>query len=73
MTPDQYLQYHWEELRNSAGPLEIARIKGAIFFALGTNVLTAEQAELWIRRINTCPGHDDEGGRDWCAYCGYMD
>ena len=72
MTPEQYLQYHWEELRNCASVSAISRIKGAIEFALTTGVLTTEQAELWYRRISTCPGHEDEGGRSWCAFCGVL-
>jgi hypothetical protein len=31
-------------------------------------LLDKEQAELWVLRLGTCPGHNDEGGRDWCAY-----
>lgn len=35
-------------------------------------IITREEARLWILAIQSCPGHDNEGGRDWCAYCGIM-
>lgn len=67
----EYLKKQWRELRNdNTMPrltlLEV--IRG--FHAVG--LLTEEQHELWCLRTRTCPGHDDEGGRSWCAYCGDM-
>lgn len=72
MTPEQYFQERWKELRDNAGTEALARVHGAISFAARTGAVTRDQAELWVYRIATCPGHDDEGGRDWCAYCGEM-
>lgn len=43
-----------------------------IAFAYRIGVLSLEQHDLWSLRMDTCPGHDDEGGRSWCAYCGKM-
>jgi hypothetical protein len=24
----------------------------------------------YAKLLDSCPGHDDEGGRSWCSYCG---
>lgn len=64
-----YLRERWLELRDDRTlPHQklLAAVRG--FHAVG--LLTDEQQELWRLRTNTCPGHDDEGGRRWCAYCG---
>ena len=64
------LREEWRCLRDDA-----KRYDGAcavVVFLHGVGMLTADDAELWARRFETCPGHDDEGGRDWCAYCGNM-
>lgn len=37
-------------------------------FAKEAGLLTPSQHELWTLRLQKCPGHEDEGGRDWCAY-----
>lgn len=65
---DDVLTTMWRNLRNGASPREIHFVAGAISALEFVGLLTAEQGELWRFRINTCPGHDDEGGRDWCAY-----
>jgi hypothetical protein len=72
MTPAEYLREQWIELRDGHGS-SLWRANGAVdgFLAIGS--LNEEQAELWhLRFKGVCPGHDDEGGRDWCAYCGEM-
>lgn len=69
----EYLQAMWLDMRDGAGPEAQARAAGSVEMAHYLGALTAEQAELWLRRVrSSCPGHDDEGGRDWCAYCGEM-
>ena len=70
MTADEALREAWRECRDDARhkPAVVAQIN----FAYDVDLLTLEQHELWLRRLDTCPGHDDEGGRDWCAYCGNM-
>lgn len=70
--PADVLQDMWRGLRDDASPRAKAWVSGAIAFAERTGALSAEQSELWRLRLATCPGHDDEGGRDWCAYCGVM-
>ena len=60
------LREMWKDARNCG----CARVSGAIELAFSIGLLSADQRELWERRVLTCPGHDDEGGRDWCAYCG---
>lgn len=40
-------------------------------FAWKLGLLTDQERELWfLRAEKKCPGHDDGGGRSWCAYCG---
>lgn len=67
---NEYLGETRKALRNDAGPLATARFLGVVRALAAVGLLTDEQAELWERRIATCPGHGDEGGRVWCAYCG---
>lgn len=70
MTAEQALLEMWRDLRNDAR--RAPEVRACIFFGYKVDLLTLEQRELWLRRITTCPGHDDEGGRAWCAYCGDM-
>lgn len=70
MTPDAALMEMWRDLRDDAR--HAPEVRACIYFAYEVDLLTLEQRELWLRRITTCPGHDDEGGRAWCAYCGEM-
>jgi hypothetical protein len=61
------LHEDWKSIRD-----DFRRVKGVancVRFATRAGLLTSEQEELWLFRLETtCPGHDDEGGRDWCAY-----
>ena len=74
MTPlagaEAFLHREWRDLRNDAGPMATARVVGALDVLIAARLLTRRDHELWMLRIQTCPGHDDEGGRAWCAYCG---
>lgn len=72
MNAEEWLKSQWYELRNQREWADLAFVKGAIALAKDIELLTDDQAELWYRRIETCPGHDDEGGRNWCSYCGSM-
>ena len=66
----EYLQEQWKELRNDArfsNQVSVAAVIVA-FHAIG--LLDNDRRELWLLRIRSCPGHFDEGGRTWCAYCG---
>ena len=67
-----WLMELWRDMRNDAGMQRRAYVHGAIAMAAHVGALDADHAELWRRRVQTCPGHDDEGGRAWCAYCGEM-
>jgi hypothetical protein len=60
----------WRTLRDDCSPPQLACAGAIINFAQAADLLTPQQAELWLRRFTTCPGHADEGGRAWCAYCG---
>ena len=63
------LRAMWCDLRNDCSPVAKARVNGAISLACLTGLFNFEQQELWLRRIETCPGHHGDGGRSWCAYC----
>ena len=62
----------WRDLRNDASPAQMGCADRVALFAFEAGLLTHEQMELWLRRFWTCPGHDDEGGRRWCAFCGVL-
>lgn len=67
-----WLRDHWLGLRDDASPESAAYVRGTIDAAAAMCLLSEIESELWLRRIQTCPGHDDEGGRRWCAFCGAM-
>lgn len=69
---DRFLRVMWRDMRNNASAAAKLHILGAIEMAKWLGAFDDEHHELWLRRIDTCPGHDDEGGRNWCAYCGDM-
>lgn len=52
----------------SIGPMHSARVTLKTFEAAG--VIDAQERRLRTLALQSCPGHDDEGGRTWCAYCG---
>ncbi len=62
----------WRGLRDNCNLEARAKAFGAVDFARRADLITRDEEELWLTRLNRCPGHDDEGGRDWCAYCGRM-
>ena len=62
----------WRGLRDDASKGPVLFVLGAIELARCIGALDNDGAELWRRRIETCPGHDDEGGRAWCAFCGVL-
>lgn len=70
MSPEQAFMECWRDLRDDAR--RKPQVIAVVNFAYDVGLLTLEQLELWLRRLDTCPGHEDEGGRDWCAYCGNM-
>ena len=46
-------------------------ITGYLTALFESNVISKDEIDLWrLRLMHECPGHDDEGDRDWCAYCG---
>lgn len=72
ITPDEAIKAMWRDLRDDARPSYVARVVACINFAWDVGLIAMDERELWLRRITTCPGHDDDGGRAWCAYCGDM-
>ena len=69
---DDYLREAYKDLRDDGSPKSMARVYGAIHALRELRLLSTDQAELWELRLDRCPGHDGEGGRVWCAYCGDM-
>lgn len=67
---EHVLGQRWRAIRDDAGLAAPAEL--CIDFAYDVGLLTDQERELWTLRIATCPGHDDEGGRVWCSYCGDM-
>jgi hypothetical protein len=63
-----WLDGTWREFRNGAGPARQAYLAGAVDVLRSLGLLSVEEQEAWIARGHRCPGHDDEGGRDWCAF-----
>jgi len=66
----KYLNEQWRELRNDASFQEQKALTAAIMAFHAIGLLDDDRRDLWLLRIMSCPGHFDEGGRTWCAYCG---
>lgn len=64
----QALMEEWRAIRDDWGYIVCA--KACIRFAYTLNLITVTERDVWLAGLNACPGHDDEGGRSWCAYCG---
>lgn len=69
---DAALHNRWRGLRDDGSLAAVAAVVACVDFARDVGLLNEERQELWLGRLTRCPGHDDEGGRDWCAYCGQM-
>ena len=68
-----WLSGTWLELRDDAGPARRAYMGGAIDLLRDIGLLNEDEQTGWSARRRQCPGHDDEGGRDWCAFCGKLE
>ena len=69
---EELLTELWQRLRDGFDKEAVGRAQGAIHMARHVGALDNDAEDLWLLRIQRCPGHGDEGGRDWCAYCGNM-
>ena len=69
---EKWLDSAWRSIRDGWKGQYIDRIHGALALLEHLGVLTSIEVEGWRARLDRCPGHDDEGGRDWCGYCGKM-
>ena len=69
---DDFLNVVWREMRNDCGSIAKARVAGALVALQAVGYLTQVEMEGWSHRMERCPGHDDEHGRSWCAYCGNL-
>lgn len=72
MSAEEYLIEAHNDLRNNRNDRATGEVLGAINALHAVGLLPDVQAALWAKAIQFCPGHDNEGGRDWCAYCGEM-
>jgi len=72
MSADEFLHMIWRDLRDDCSPVILARASGAVTALTSCGLLNALEAEAWLQRIARCPGHKDESGRSWCAYCGEL-
>lgn len=66
------LHEEWRSLRDGNTKEAKSYVLGMVRAFCVLKLLDADDCELWKYRIGECPGHDDEGGRDWCAYCGKL-
>lgn len=73
MTVNEFLNKFWRTMRDDNSNEAKAQAAGAIAALKATGQLNALEAEAWATRMEHCPGHDDEGGRVWCAYCGNLE
>jgi len=71
-TADQFLTALWRQMRNDKSEIACARAGGALVALQEVGLLTPFEVEAWNMRFERCPGHEDEGGRSWCAYCGNL-
>lgn len=69
----EFLKERWEWLKDDASEAQQAFLDGAIRALEAVEVLSEMEAELWMLRVQKCPGHNRDGqGRQWCCYCGRM-
>lgn len=68
----EHLRELWLGMRNDASVRADNRAQAVIDAFKIVGLITPDEAKLWTHSIQTCPGHEDEGGRVWCAYCGNM-
>lgn len=69
----EFLKEKWDQLKDDCSEARQAYLDGAIRALEAVEVLSEMEAELWMLRVQKCPGHDREGeGRRWCDYCGLM-
>lgn len=71
-TADKFLTLLWREMRNNRSELIVARAMGALTALLACGLITTLEVTQWTYCFDRCPGHEDEGGRSWCAYCGNL-
>jgi len=70
---DTFLRQMHEEMRNGIEPAVLDMTDGAVGAFVAVGLLTATEGDLWEHRFRqVCPGHEGDGGRGWCAYCGDM-
>jgi len=69
---DGVLRAQWLNLRDNASPEKLTFADGVVFALYQVGAISEAEAEGWRARFERCPGHEGEGGRVWCAFCGDM-
>jgi len=69
---EEWLDGVWRGMRDGYKGQDVDRIHGALMVLQYLGALSPVERDGWAARLRTCPGHDDEGGRAWCAFCGNL-
>ena len=64
------LTKYWKRLREDRTPTTHAFVRGAISVLREVALLSEDDEKQWLKRIATCPGHEDDPRSTWCEYCG---
>ena len=72
ISPLQYLDFLHRHLRNDNSPDAQLRYRAVAEAFRACGLIDGPTYSARLRNIRHCPGHGDEDGRDWCAYCGIM-
>lgn len=57
-------------MRDGAGSHIVCFWEHLVEAAFMFGFLNEEEMRGWKEKGRECPGHDDEGARAWCAFCG---
>lgn len=72
MKAEEVLLELWRELRDGCTVEREGEFIAVLHAFVKTEDITLKQALFYGRAIKACPGHEDKGGREWCAYCGNL-
>lgn len=67
------LMGRWGGLRDSATTTDLLKADEYLFAFWQLGIVDDLDVDGWKARFRRCPGHINEGGRVWCAYCGDID
>lgn len=67
---NKILDAAWRGLREGRSAEDRMWVVGQIEAFHDLKVIDEFDYKGWLLKIETCPGHEDEGGWEVCAYCG---